>query len=110
MPGQTDGYGLNTDFVYNLQYYKDEVDTFMRKEEETDRRRRRRSAEAEEEELERSRRAGPYPLTKEQAYVIYVYMDIVRVEEDVLRQGIGQMWLFDLQGKHAITPCYRPLL
>ena len=75
-PGQTDGYGLDADFISNMAFYRNYVNASTR----------------------RVKRGGPYFWTIEQRAILDAFMAKVNVTEDQLAAGTGYMHLFDLSG------------
>ena len=108
-PGMVDGYGLDTDLIFNIPYYRDYVDRHS---------------------VVRMRRQGPgggggspgggpgggagggagkpgggggvqgaNTFTEEQWYYLNTFMDLVKVTDRKLKAGRGYMQLFNLRGK-----------
>ena len=93
MPGQQDGWYLDTDFMYNMEYYQNVVGNWTLE--------NGNETLVSGEFVEAEDRGGPYHPTEEQQYVLDTYMKIVAVTEEQFDTGTGQMWLFDLQGRRS---------
>jgi hypothetical protein len=88
MPGWTDGYGDDLNFVYAFPYYQNIV--------------------AGTEGARRRKRGGPYPFTQAQIQFIMQLFAKLKLSDDDIANGTGYKLLFDLQGKQSTNDVTSP--
>ena len=79
-PGQTDGYGLDTEFIWNLHPYIQAAKDYTTSQSGMD------------------KRGGPYIKNEAQQAVETNYLSMTQVTQEQLDAGTGYMMLFDLKG------------